>query len=167
MSESITPILYAGKFCVKQSIGDNDGLDNDCDFAFDEELLNGVDDDGDGLVDEDTASNQYYPDTRVLRLALNGMVALHSIKPYTLYAVLKQEDGRFTLSWLVAPIVVGVILLLILIAVCHWKCSNWKPAIEEKPLTNDLESSDYLKQPSTVSAYRLSGTWKGFTISAS
>ena len=34
----------------------DDGFDNDCDQRMDEELLNGIDDDGDGLIDEDIAT---------------------------------------------------------------------------------------------------------------
>lgn len=30
----------------------NDGMDNDCDGSIDEELMNGIDDDGDGRIGE-------------------------------------------------------------------------------------------------------------------
>jgi len=33
-------------------------VDNDCDGRVDEELMNGIDDDGDGLIDEDIASSE-------------------------------------------------------------------------------------------------------------
>lgn len=39
-----------GDYCTATTAVANDGLDNDCDNQIDEELANGVDDDGDGLV---------------------------------------------------------------------------------------------------------------------
>ena len=39
--------------CVQASMIEKDYFDNDCDGRCDEEILNGIDDDGDGLVDED------------------------------------------------------------------------------------------------------------------
>ena len=43
--------------CVPKQMttgGNGDGIDNDCDNKIDEEILNGKDDDNDGLIDEDT-----------------------------------------------------------------------------------------------------------------
>ena len=39
--------------CRKTAAGPSDRIDNDCDGRFDEESLNGKDDDADGLIDED------------------------------------------------------------------------------------------------------------------
>jgi len=39
-----------GDYCVQSANSANDGKDNDCDGRIDEEIANGVDDDGDGLV---------------------------------------------------------------------------------------------------------------------
>lgn len=39
-----------GDFCTPSNGLSKDGLDNDCDDRIDEELLNGIDDDGDGLI---------------------------------------------------------------------------------------------------------------------
>lgn len=39
-----------GDYCVTSDPSPNDGEDNDCDGMIDEELPNGVDDDGDGLI---------------------------------------------------------------------------------------------------------------------
>ena len=39
----------------------NNNRDDDCDWLVDEELLDGLDNDGDGQVDEDTAANPLYP----------------------------------------------------------------------------------------------------------
>ena len=41
-----------GDFCTLTNTSAGDGLDNDCDDQIDEELENGVDDDGDGLIGE-------------------------------------------------------------------------------------------------------------------
>ena len=43
-----------GDFCTLTNTTAGDGLDNDCDDQIDEELENGVDDDGDGLIGEVT-----------------------------------------------------------------------------------------------------------------
>lgn len=39
-----------GDYCVTSAAVVNDGVDNDCDGAIDEELGNGIDDDGDGYI---------------------------------------------------------------------------------------------------------------------
>jgi len=39
-----------GSFCNKSTTSPNDGKDNDCDGAIDEELPNDLDDDTDGLI---------------------------------------------------------------------------------------------------------------------
>ena len=39
--------------CIQALMIEKDYFDNDCDGRYDEEKLNGIDDDGDGLVDED------------------------------------------------------------------------------------------------------------------
>ena len=39
--------------CIQALMIEKDYFDNDCDGRYDEEILNGIDDDGDGLVDED------------------------------------------------------------------------------------------------------------------
>jgi len=44
------------KQCDASPAHPGDGVDNDCDGSTDEELDNGVDDDGDFLIDEDTAA---------------------------------------------------------------------------------------------------------------
>ncbi|XP_061179024.1 uncharacterized protein LOC133187622 [Saccostrea echinata] len=41
--------------CINSPSSHGDGLDNDCDRKIDEEIDNGQDDDGDGLIDEDCA----------------------------------------------------------------------------------------------------------------
>ena len=46
--------------CAKSKTEPGDGLDNDCDGAFDEELLDGNDNDGDGKIDEDVALVKCY-----------------------------------------------------------------------------------------------------------
>lgn len=58
-------LLPTGSYCTPSEMSDSDSADNDCDYRVDEELLNGVDDDGDGLIDEDVAVNQFYGDLRV------------------------------------------------------------------------------------------------------
>ena len=40
--------------CLQTKASPADGVDNDCDGAIDEEILNRKDDDDDDLVDEDT-----------------------------------------------------------------------------------------------------------------
>ena len=46
--------IYDACVITQTTIGGNgDGIDNDCDNKIDEEILNGKDDDGDGLIDED------------------------------------------------------------------------------------------------------------------
>lgn len=50
-----------GDFCIPTNSTAKDGLDNDCDDQIDEELLNGIDDDGDGLIGKLTVfSDQLY-----------------------------------------------------------------------------------------------------------
>eukprot|EP00058_Branchiostoma_floridae_P010573 XP_002596061.1 hypothetical protein BRAFLDRAFT_118067 [Branchiostoma floridae] len=44
--------------CVATATIFGDGVDNDCDGLIDEELANGLDDDGDGAIDEDLAGEQ-------------------------------------------------------------------------------------------------------------
>ena len=39
--------------CRRTKSKPGDGLDNDCDGKFDEEILDGKDNDGDGRIDED------------------------------------------------------------------------------------------------------------------
>ena len=39
-----------GDYCTTSVAVANDGLDNDCDGQIDEELANGIDDDGDGFI---------------------------------------------------------------------------------------------------------------------
>ena len=39
--------------CIQASMIEKDYFDNDCDGRYDEEILNGIDDDKDGLIDED------------------------------------------------------------------------------------------------------------------
>lgn len=39
-----------GDYCTTSVAVANDGLDNDCDGQIDEELANGIDDDGDGYI---------------------------------------------------------------------------------------------------------------------
>ena len=39
--------------CEKSNMKPGDGLDNDCDGGFDEEVHDGKDNDGDGEIDED------------------------------------------------------------------------------------------------------------------
>ena len=46
--------------CKKTKTKPGDALDNDCDGAFDEELLDGKDNDGDGRIDEDIALVKWY-----------------------------------------------------------------------------------------------------------
>ena len=43
-------LSWIGDFCTKSNSTAGDGIDNDCDDQIDEELHNGVDDDGDGLI---------------------------------------------------------------------------------------------------------------------
>lgn len=44
--------------CKRTAPVPDDGIDNDCDGQIDEEILNGVDDDGDSLTDEDLSASQ-------------------------------------------------------------------------------------------------------------
>ncbi|CAH1240520.1 MATN2 [Branchiostoma lanceolatum] len=45
---------HGGYFgCIESPTFPGDGFDNDCDLRVDEEIENGIDDDGDGLIDED------------------------------------------------------------------------------------------------------------------
>ena len=53
LGQNVEVIPYA---CTHTFMLSDDGFDNDCDQRTDEELLNGIDDDGDGLIDEDIAT---------------------------------------------------------------------------------------------------------------
>ena len=53
--------LSTGPDCTVQSPEVNDNRNNDCDWLVDEELLDGIDNDNDGRIDEDVAANKLYP----------------------------------------------------------------------------------------------------------
>ncbi|XP_067948898.1 uncharacterized protein [Watersipora subatra] len=53
-----TRLASIGAYCKESSSVSNDGLDNDCDGSIDEELLNGIDDDGDGMIVLNTTASR-------------------------------------------------------------------------------------------------------------
>lgn len=90
--------------CVETHIahgGNGDGKDNDCDNRIDEEILNKVDDDKDGLIDEDV---EYFGKT-----SNSGMDA------WTYHQTHKEEEKVFSTSFL--SVIISIVVALTSVAV--------------------------------------------------
>lgn len=85
LGQNIDPLGYV---CYPTEMFDGDLFDNDCDGRREEEIRNDLDDDGDGLIDEDVFSNQ--------TLATTPMTSPQRIEQTTpvKYGVF-GTDGRF------------------------------------------------------------------------
>ena len=100
----ITNIYSACEKSSPANGGNGDGKDNDCDNKIDEEKLNKVDDDNDGLIDED--------------VAYAGKIRHHSSQSAWEYHMTHQEKGeKFSSSAIsiVIPLSVALVAVLLFI----------------------------------------------------
>ncbi|XP_067939817.1 uncharacterized protein [Watersipora subatra] len=125
-------LTLSGPDCIESRESDvkvNDNENNDCDWLVDEELYDGIDNDGDGRIDEDLAANEHYPILNSLKRSSHG----YSQKKYS-HKIAKYEEetkeANGDWSMILVAFLLSVILLSILLALIVY-IKKSQPIIQE------------------------------------